>query len=233
MNNHAVLKPLKLYESLLFFLLPGFYGLFSFYVFFPMLIRWGISEEFAYGIHMLSVFLLLILVSIITLHREGLPFHWGILAERLRIKRMDLKAWKWAIPFLFLSLLIGLLLNMLGGYVFEKIGFWPPDADITLTNIPFMLVVLVFNIFSEELLWRGVILPRQELTHGKFAFLVNGILWSFFHLSKWWAIPFMLPRQWILPFVAQRTKNTTPGILMHFISNGISVLLTMIAIMSQ
>jgi hypothetical protein len=49
-------------------------------------------------------------------------------------------------------------------------------------------------------------------------------------MFKWWAVPFMLFRNWMLPLVAQRTKNTTPGIVMHFVTNGIGLVLTIIAI---
>jgi len=233
MNKNGVVKPMKLWQSLLFFLFPGLYGVFAFYVLFPILMRFGITEEFAYGTQMISVFLLLFLATIIGLRREGLSLSWAPVQERLRIKRMDSTAWKWTLSFLFLSLLSGFILNLVGQFVYEKVGFWPPDADIPLTNIPFLLIVLVINVLTEEFWWRGYILPRQELEHGKFAFIVNGVLWSLFHMFKWWAVPLMLLRQWMLPLVVQRTKNTTPGILMHFISNGISVLLSIIALLSQ
>jgi membrane protease YdiL (CAAX protease family) len=233
MKKYGVVKPMKLWQSLLFFLMPGLYGVFAFYVLFPLLVQFGMPEEFAYGTQMLTVFLLLIIATIVGLRRDGWSFSWSTVRERLRIKRMDSTAWKWTLIFLILSLLTGFLLNELGLYVFEKVGFWPPDADIDLTNIPFLLIVLVLNILSEEVWWRGYILPRQELEHGKYAFLVNGVLWSLFHLFNWWTIPFRLPRQWMLPLVVQRTKNTTPGILMHFISNGISVLVSIIALLSQ
>ncbi len=233
MDRTAIIKPMKLWQSLLFFLLPGLYGVFAFYILFPFLVRLGMAEEFAYGTQMLSVFLLLMLATVISLRKDGWPLSWETARERLRIKGMDSKAWKWTLIFLFLSLLLGFILNLLGQIVFEKIGFIPPDADIQLTNIPFLVIVLGFNIVAEELWWRGYILPRQELAHGKYAFLVNGILWSLFHMFKWWAVPLMLFREWILPFVVQRTKNTTPGLVMHFISNGISVVLSIIAIASQ
>jgi membrane protease YdiL (CAAX protease family) len=233
MNSNGVVKPMKLWQSLLFFLLPGLYGVFAFYVLFPILVRLGMAEEFAYGTQMLTVFLLLFLATIIGLRSDGWSLNWATARDRLRIKGMDGAAWKWTLAFLFLSLLLGLLLNMLGQFVFEKIGFTSPDADIPITNIPFMVIVLIFNIICEEIWWRGYILPRQELEHGKWAFLVNGVLWAFFHIFKWWSVPFMLLRNWIVPLVAQRTKNTTPGILMHLISNGISVLLSIIALSSQ
>ena len=145
---------------------------------------------------------------------------------------MDSSAWKLTLITLFLYLLTGLLLNLLAQSVYERLDFWPPDADIPLTNIPYLLFVFVINIFSEELWWRGYILPRQELKHGKVAWVINGVLWSFFHIYKWWAVPFMLLRQWMIPFVAQRTKNTTPVILIHFVSNGISVFLSIIPLLT-
>jgi membrane protease YdiL (CAAX protease family) len=233
MNKNGVLKPMKLWQSLLFFLLPGLYGVFAFYVLFPLLVQFGMPEEFAYGTQMLTVFLLLFIASIIGLRRDGWSLSWATVRDRFRIKRMDSTAWKWTLIFSFLNLLLGYLLNLIGLFVFEKLGFWPPDADILLTNIPFNILVLGINILAEELWWRGYILPRQELEHGKFAFLVNGILWSLFHMYKWWAVPMMLLRNWMEPFVVQRTKNTTPAIIMHGISNGISVLVSIIALLSQ
>jgi membrane protease YdiL (CAAX protease family) len=113
------------------------------------------------------------------------------------------------------------------------LDYLPPDVNIPLTNLPFSILVLFFNIIGEELWWRGYIFPRQELAHGKYAFLVNGVLWSLFIIFKWWAVPQMLFRNWMVPWVVQRTNNTTPAISMHSISNSISVLFSMIALLSQ
>jgi membrane protease YdiL (CAAX protease family) len=232
MKKIGAIRPMRLWQSVLFFLLPGLYALFSQYVLFPSLVRLGISEEYAYSTALLTGFVLLFLATIIALRVEGWSYSWATVRERLRVRRMDANAWKWTLIFLVLYLLLGFLFNILAQFVYEKLGFWPPDADIPLTNIPFLVIVFVANIFSEELWWRGYILPRQELEHGKLAWIVNGILWSLFHIFKWWAVPFMLLRQWMLPFVVQRTRNTTPGILIHFISNGLSVLLSIIPLLT-
>jgi membrane protease YdiL (CAAX protease family) len=231
-KNIGVIRPMRLWQSLLFFLIPGFYAVFSQYVLFPSLMRLGISEEYAYNTALLSGFVLLFIVTLIALRSEGWSYNWTTVRERLRVRRMDSNAWKWTLAFLVLYLLLGLLFNMLAQFVYEKLGFWPPDADIPLTNIPFLIIVFIANIIGEELLWRGYILPRQELEHGKLAWIVNGVLWSLFHMFKWWAVPFMVLRQWMLPFLVQRTKNTTPGILIHFTSNGISILLSIIPLLT-
>jgi membrane protease YdiL (CAAX protease family) len=233
MLKTGIIKPLKFWHAILLFLLPGLYGVFAFYVLYPYLLRLGMQAEFAYGTQMLSVFLLLLIATVIGLRKDGWSLSWEMARDRLRIKSMDSKAWKWTLLLLFLNLLSGYLINFLGLLVYEKLDFLPPDSNIPLTNIPFLVLVLFMNIIAEELWWRGYILPRQELTHGKYAFLVNGVLWSLFHMFKWWAVPLMLFKNWMEPFVVQRTNNTTPAIIMHGISNGISVLFTIIALLSQ
>lgn len=232
MKKHGNVKPMRFWQSLLFFMIPGLYGLFAQYVLFPVMVRRGISDEIAYNTVHLTVFIGLFFATILALRVEGWPLRWTSIKERLRIKRMDSTAWKWTLPFLVLYLVLGFLLNILAQFVYEQLGFWPTDADIPLSNIPFLLIVFMANIFSEELWWRGYILPRQELEHGKSAWIVNGVLWSLFHLFKWWAVPFMLLKHWMLPIVVQHTKNTTPAILIHFISNGLGILLSIIPLLT-
>jgi membrane protease YdiL (CAAX protease family) len=232
MKVTRIVRPIPLWQSVLLFLLPGLYGLFAQYTLTPTLTHFGISQENAYNITHLSVFILLILATIIALRIEGWPINWQTVRDRLRFERMDAKAWKWTLPFILFYLIAGLLLNMLAGFVYERFGFLPPDADVPLTNIPFFLIGYIINVFSEEMWWRGYILPRQELQHGKYAWLVNGVLWSLFHIGKWWgAVPFMLLKQWMIPLVAQRTKNNTPALLIHLISNGFGVLFSILSIL--
>ncbi len=232
MSPTRSVRPMKLWQSVLFFAVPALSGVFAHYLLVPSLARLGVSQENAYNTAHLTVFMFLLLLTIIALRAEGWPLGWATLRERLRFKRMDSMAWKWAISLMVLYLVLGLLLNTLAQFVYDTLGFWPPDADIPLTNIPFLLVVFVMNILSEELWWRGYLLPRQELEHGRLAWVVNGILWSLSHIFKWWAVPFLLLKQWMLPFVSQRTKNTTPAFLIHFTSNGFGILLSIIPLLS-
>ena len=107
MNQTGKISPLKLWQSMLFFLLPGLYGLFALTFLFPSLVRFGISEENAYHSAHLSGFILLLLVTVVALRVEGCSFRWTALKTRLRLKRMDSTAWKWTIAFLVLYLLLG------------------------------------------------------------------------------------------------------------------------------
>ncbi len=231
MNKMIKIKPMRLWQSILYFLGPGLYAVFAQQVLQPYLTQTGISEENAYNTTHITVFVLLFLVTFSALRMDGWDFSWSSFKERLRLKRMDRVTWRWTSIFLVFYLVLGLLLNILAQFAFEALGFRPPDADIPLTNIPFLLIVYIANIFSEEFWWRGYILPRQEMEHGKSAWIVNGILWSLFHMAKWWSIPFMLLKQWMLPFITQRTKNTMPAILIHLISNGFGILLSIIPLL--
>ena len=86
----------------------------------------------------------------------------------------------------------------------------------------YLFGVMFFNIFGEELLWRGYLLPRQELVHGKWTWVVHGLLWTGFHI--FWApnlgsLLARAPTYLALAFVCQRLGNTWPGIIAHFVGN--------------
>ena len=233
MESRNIVKPLKLWHSVLLFMIPALFGIFAQYVLWPYLVQAGLSQENAYNSAYLLVFVGLLVAVFSALRLEALPLKWAPIKERLRLEPMTWKQWKWTLLFLFLYILLGYVLGSLAGMVYGYFQFWPPDADVPLTNIPAVLIVLVFNIIGEELWWRGYILPRQELQHGKYAWVVNGILWSFSHLFKWWAVPFLLLKQWMIPFIAQRLENTTPALIIHFVSNGIGILITVLPLLTK
>lgn len=83
------------------------------------------------------------------------------------------------------------------------------------------LPLFFFNIAGEELLWRGYLLPRQELVFGNKAWLLNGLLWVVFHIPFGLRIIIMvLPVFFALPWLAMKTKSTWPGIILHGLING-------------
>ena len=83
------------------------------------------------------------------------------------------------------------------------------------------LPFFVLNIGGEEFLWRGVVLPRQEVAVGAKAWLVNGTGWLLFHLPFGPAIVLLLaPTTYILPYVVQRRRNSWIGVVIHAGLNG-------------
>jgi membrane protease YdiL (CAAX protease family) len=93
------------------------------------------------------------------------------------------------------------------------------------------VVMLFFNIVGEELWWRGYILPRQELNHGKWTWLLHGCLWTLFHSFKYWDMLGLLPVCLIIAFAAQRMKNNWPAFIAHYAFNGLGFFLIMAAVL--
>lgn len=92
-------------------------------------------------------------------------------------------------------------------------------------------LVLCFNIFGEEFWWRGYILPRQELSHGKWTWVIHGMLWHLFHVFWKWELIALLPQTLSLSFVACKLKNTTPGIIAHWINNGLGLIMLVLGVL--
>ena len=76
-------------------------------------------------------------------------------------------------------------------------------------------------ILVEEIAWRGVVLPRQEAALGRWAWAANGAGWLVMHAAFGIQIlAMLLPIVVVLPFVALRTRNSWPGVLIHAAFNG-------------
>ena len=77
------------------------------------------------------------------------------------------------------------------------------------------------NILGEEFLWRGVILPRQELAFGQYAWLANATGWLVFHLAVGWTVILLVtPIVFILPWIVQKRRNSSIGVIIHAALNG-------------
>jgi membrane protease YdiL (CAAX protease family) len=80
------------------------------------------------------------------------------------------------------------------------------------------LPMFFFNIFGEEMLWRGYI---QNRLRGKYSWLFCSLLWMIFHLPFGMDLMIMLiPVIVIIPYVFYKTQNTLVGVFIHGLYNG-------------
>ena len=253
------LKPLTLSSALLYFAIPALIFVFSVYYLIPYFMQQGNTEFMSYSLSLLIPLIFMLVASLIALRMEGYPVTWDSIKQRFRLQRMNRTDWIWTGISLLIMLVGAGIFGVLGQILVTQ-GIIPlpdkiPTALLDPTIDPanllnvfrdalgpnvqgnwglvlFMLVLLFFNILGEEFWWRGLILPRQELTHGKNTWLIHGTLWAFFHTFKYWSVIGLLPVCLALTYVAQRRQNTWPGIITHFIINGLG-LITLIALVLE
>jgi len=252
------LKPMGLPLALLYFGIPALVFVLSVYYLIPYFMAQGITEFMSYSLSLLIPLIVMFIASLIALRVEGYPLTWNSMKERFRLRRMDRTDWKWTIVSLIIMFVGAGIFGVLGQLlVINKIIPLPTQIPTALLDptvepanvmnifasslgpnakgnwwlVIFSLILLAFNIFGEEFWWRGVVLPRQELVHGKWTWIIHGTMWALFHAFKYWAWIGLLPVTLALSYVAQKRKNTWPGIINHFIINGISLFPIIAAIM--
>jgi membrane protease YdiL (CAAX protease family) len=74
----------------------------------------------------------------------------------------------------------------------------------------------IFNtVLGEELLFRGLLLPRMNGAFGRADWLVNGVLFATYHLHMPWAIPRILADTLVLAYPTKRYRSAWIGIAVH------------------
>lgn len=72
------------------------------------------------------------------------------------------------------------------------------------------------SVASQEILWRGVYLPRQEQALGAEAWLANAVGWFLFLLPLGWHVTLiLLPVIVAVPFVTQKRGTSWAGATLH------------------
>ena len=249
-------QPLPFWGSILLFALPTVLAFLCFHFFRPWLETSGYSALKSLLGAMTIPVALLFAAALVGFNKvENRPLKWSAFAERMRFPRLRLKDLLLSIG-LFVAISIGYAIFSRLGILLINAGLVPipvnlpalvdPRTSLTLESLArsaggallgqwdLLLLYLgsfFFNIVGEELWWRGYILPRQELRHGKWTWLLHGTLWTLFHLFKWWDMIGLLPVCLVLSFAAQRLKNNWPVLIAHALMNGLSVLLVASGVM--
>ena len=79
-----------------------------------------------------------------------------------------------------------------------------------------ILVGFVFNTFlGEELLFRGLLLPRMSGAFGRGDWVANGVLFTGYHLHVPWAMPLTLLDMFTIVYPTKRYQSAWIGIIVH------------------
>ncbi len=179
--------------------------------------------------------------SLLAYRREGKPLTWSAFAQRYRLRKMTGADWLWSLVVLLVTAGIYFALSFTAGWLTEIPLFaphpaFPPDMtggfEMLTPGVLFGMPLKgqwwvigvyffgwVLNILGEEFWYRGWMLPRQELAFGRFAWLVNGGVFTFQHTLQPWNYLMILPGALFMVYVIQRRQNTWIGIIQHGLMN--------------
>ncbi len=240
------IKPIGIFQTIILFLLTSMLVYLGLYFIIPLLLKSGFSFLISYYITFYPTFILMFILTFIFLKIDGYRLQYNVLTERLRLKKLTKKD-LWITLLLFIICISTYFLLSYSSSMLANISiFSPPDffpSEINplkdkLNNGTFMNYPLfgnwwiplayffgwLFNILGEELLWRGYLMPRMELKWKKNAWIVNGVLWWFWHFFWKWNLVILLPTNLLIPLVVQKRKNTLIGIIVHGAMNFIPVI---------
>lgn len=174
-----------------------------------------------------GIFTPLIITGLVILKSEGYRISMQTITNRLRFRRLTLRDLLFALGGLVaVGVISGVVMQILEMVIgkFDHspafMQFEPLSAGrywLLLVWVPYWLT----NILGEEFLWRGVMLPRQEIAFGKYAWLIHGFGWGLFHIAFGWQLLITLvPLIFIQSYLVQKTGNSWVGVIMHGGLNG-------------
>ena len=165
-------------------------------------------------------------------YREQRSLRWSVLKDALwlhaprspKTGRRGGRAWLITIPLVFAlaaeemlptlptpgSRDMGLFLESHVGHTFLS-GNWG--------WLGIILALQVFNsVLGEELLFRGLLLPRMQGAFGRWDWAANGVLFAVYHLH----VPWVIPQAFVdifVPWASKRYQSALVGIAVHSVQS--------------
>jgi membrane protease YdiL (CAAX protease family) len=239
------LRPIGIGQALLYFGIPAAVFTASILGLLPWMIRQGVSPFVTFNVTFGGPLALMFISAIAAYRLEGRPWTMSAFRERMRLGRFDWRLGVWGLAIGAFSLLVNPVISPVLRPL-AKVRLYTAPQEFTafqtamvaggkdFLGVPtagawWLLVwgvacLIILNIFGEELWWRGYILPRQELANGRWAWVVNGVLWAAFHIfyhTTLFSFVSYIPGCCALAYVAQRTRSTWPGVIGHTIANSL------------
>ncbi len=79
-----------------------------------------------------------------------------------------------------------------------------------------IVVMMTFNtVLGEELLFRGLLLPRMQAAFGRADWVVNGVLMGAYHLHQPWSIPSSIVAGLLMAYPTKRFRSAWMGVIVH------------------
>ena len=223
------IKPMGIGQSIIIFAVASLALWLGTRYLFPVINKWlGVETVVSWFLVAgLGIFFPILVLAGILLKKERVLKRPGLWKNRLRFRSMNRGDWLWSLAGIgSIAVFSGLILKGTEA-IFGTVSSQPPFmAFDSLTSGRYWILLVWFpywllNIMGEEILWRGVILPRQEVRFGKWTWIFHGFCWALFHIPFGWKLLItMLPILFIQSYVVQKRQNTWIGVFIHAGING-------------
>jgi membrane protease YdiL (CAAX protease family) len=170
------------------------------------------------------------LLVLVLVRREQGSLRWPVLKEALWLRAPDSprtgkrggRLW-WVLLPMVLALAAEEALPTLPTPATRDLGLFlgsHAGQDFLSGNWLWLLILVatfVFNtVLGEELLFRGLLLPRMRGAFGRWDWVANGVLFALYHLHVPWVIPqTVLVDTFAVAYPARRYRSSVIGILAH------------------
>lgn len=241
------MRPMRTRDSALLFLAITLLGAACFYLLRPGLERAGWASYPAYLASLSVVFVVMLAWAAASYRAEGQPPTWEAFLVRCRLGPLSRRVALWGLGLGVLMFVLTAASSPLLSRAVSA-GWLPLPAGtpdylnparqqslallkeqfVSQGILPWIPIVLILNIAAEEIFWRGMVFPRQELQHGRRTFVVHGLIWAFSHLFQYWMLPPILVGSLALAWTVQHTRSTWVGVLGHLVNNGLPFLLMLV-----
>jgi membrane protease YdiL (CAAX protease family) len=95
------------------------------------------------------------------------------------------------------------------------------------------LAMMLFNtVLGEELLFRGLLLPRMRGAFGRADWVVNGVLFGIYHLHQPWSVPGAVARGLMAGYATRRLRSAWLGVIAHSAQSVVFLGLTLAVVLA-
>jgi len=169
------------------------------------------------------------MLVLILVHREQRTLRWAVVKDALWLHRPrhpktgQRGGWAWLV-------IVPLIIAVVAAEMIPALPT-PGDRDMGLflesesgqnflsgnwTWFALIVTMGIFNtVLGEELLFRGLLLPRMSGVFGRWDWAANGVLFGLYHLHVPWAIPRTFLDTFILAYPSRRYRSALIGIAVH------------------
>jgi membrane protease YdiL (CAAX protease family) len=176
------------------------------------------------------------IVSVAVLRHELGGLRWAAVKKRIWLNRpRDPRTggtrwtlWLWVVPAILANLIGGLLAAPLDRALTSWLPAlgerWYANIDVLADEqfegqwwiLGLALTSSLFNyILGEELLFRGVLLPRMAGVFGRWDWVANTVLFGLYHVHKIWFWPSMMASSFGCAWAARRYHSMWMGVIVH------------------